>query len=182
MKLRLQYTASHLFLNSCPILFSPIFCFFSFTHICKNNSQYFLKRAALVSKELLKALLAESRHTTVVLGVMYSHHGSHRLSSASHCWMQTFTSHFSSFCKHCRKVKTADRSCLTFLYLWNQHILWETWKRKPSMSFLKYQESQGFVKELGSQIWTSFKSCISALISNVLNPASKKEKKILHLS
>lgn len=45
------------------------------------------------------------------------------------------------------------------------------------MNFLKYQEDQGFVKELGRQIWTSFKSCISALISNVLNPVRKKEEK-----
>lgn len=91
--------------------------------------------------------------------------------------MQTF-SHLilPFFCKHCRKVKTAGRSRLTFWYLWNQHILWETWNLKPSMCFLKHQEGQGFVKELGSEIWTSLKSCISALI-RCAESSEKREKK-----
>lgn len=40
-------------------------------------------------------------------------------------------------CKHCRKVKTVDRPHLTFLFLWNQHIFWETWNFRPSMCFLR---------------------------------------------
>lgn len=44
------------------------------------------------------------------------------------------------------------------------------------MCFLKHQEGQGFVKELGSEIWTSLKSCISALI-RCAESSEKREKK-----
>lgn len=178
MKPRLQYILFHFFLNSC-ILFSLIFFFFSFhTHSYANKSQYFPKRAATASEELLKARerqRAGHGHAIAALWVAYSHHGELPAELCPALLDANFFTSYSSFsCKHCRKVKTAERPRLTFLYLWNQHILWETWNLKPSTCFLKHQEGQGFVKELGSETWTSLKTHISALISNVLTPVGKK--------
>lgn len=118
-KPRLQYILFHFFLNSC-ILFSPIFCFFPFTHTVTQT------KASISPKGLLRRARSSRKpwrqgaghgHTVATLGVTYSHHGE---LPAELCPTlldaNFFTSYFSFSCKQCRKVKTVDRPHLTFLY------------------------------------------------------------------
>lgn len=177
MKPRFQYILFHFSLNLC-ILFSLIFSFFPFAHtVTQTKASIFPKGLLQWARSSWKPRrqTAGHGHPIATLWVVYSHHGE---PPAELCPTlldaNFFTSYFSFPCKHCRKVKVADRPRLTFLYLWNQRILQETCNLKPFTCFLKQQEGHGLVKELGSEIWASLKTSISALISNMLTPVGKK--------
>lgn len=146
MKPRLQYILFHFFLDSC-LSFSLIFCFFSFTHRVTHRKPVFSPKGCYGEQGTPERRGGHS-YTTAALWVAYSHPGE---PPAELCPMlldaNFFTSCFSFSCKRLRKVRTADRLCLTFLYLWNQHILWEIRNLNPPRCFLKHQ-GQGFVKEL----------------------------------
>lgn len=127
------------------ILFSLIYRFFPFTHTVTQTKATISQKGCCGERGAPERLGSREQvmATIAALGDAYSHHGELPAELCPTLW-----GCFSFCCKCCRKVKMTDRPCLTFLCLWNQCVLWETWDFKPPMCFLKHQE---LVKELVSE-------------------------------
>jgi len=120
MKPSLRHTLFHFFLYSC-ISFSLMFCFFPFAPAAgRTQAGVFprgLRRRAGSSRQPRRQQAGRGP-ATATPRVAGSHHGE---PPAGLCptplGANFFTSCSASSCKHCRKVKTADRPRFTFLCL-----------------------------------------------------------------